>query len=129
MLRLITVFQLCDEFNNINELYEIATVYTNYTTTKNMLTEINPSHTQAKCIHTKEYIMSFLNIYSLPTFFMHKNFKKHCNLRTEISPITFQNTLPKNRQKYKKLYVFKVNTATLNRMRISVCHDSNVYLI
>ena len=38
--------------------------------------------------------MSFLDIYSL-RFFVHNNFKKHCNSRTEISPINFQNTLQK----------------------------------
>ena len=32
-------------------------------------------------------------------------------------------------QKYTKLYVFKVDTTKMNRMSISVCHGSNVYLI
>ena len=40
------------------------------------------------------------------------NFKKHCNSRSENSHITFQNTFKNTRN-----YVFKVDTATLNRMR------------
>ena len=68
--------------------------------------------------------MSFLDIYSL-TFFVHNNFKKHCNSSTEISHY-FSEYFAKSQQKYKKLYVFKVDLASLNQMKIPVCHGSNI---
>ena len=54
---------------------------------------------------------------------------KYIVIQRQKFPLLLLTILCNDMQKYTKLYVFKVDTTKMNRMSISVCRGTNVYLI